>query len=84
MAIHDRTLLLRNLSLQSVSLGVGTKLLSIDYAEAKLRANDLNTKPRRPVVPERIKDIGNGAEKLGLWFSQLTAGQIVSTLQVEF
>ena len=84
LAVHDRTLLLRNLSLQSVGLGVGTKLLSIDYAGGKLRANDLESKPRRPLVPERIKDIGNGSEKLGLWFSQLTAAQIVSTLQVEF
>ena len=39
LAVHDRALLLRALTLQSVAVGVSGRLLSVDYKDATLRAN---------------------------------------------
>lgn len=84
LAVHERARILRPLTLQSIGMGVSGRLLTIDYAQAKVRANETSHKPKRPPVPNRLKDIGSGAEKLGLWFSRLEARQIAVLLRVEF
>lgn len=78
-AVHDRALLMRELSLQSVATGVSTGLLSINYASAQVRAND--TTPKAP--PERLRGHVSGAGKLGHWFARLPPSQVFSLLKVE-
>lgn len=78
LAVHDRALALRLLTLQSVSVGLSTKLLAINYESGDVRAND--AKP--PRQPDRLKTALTGAEKLGKWFARVPANQAFSLLQV--
>lgn len=84
LAIHERARILRTLTLQSIGMGLGSRLLTVNYDHATVRANETNLRPKRPAVPERLKDIGNGAEKLGEWFARLDVRQIAVLLRVEF
>jgi hypothetical protein len=76
-------LTLRRLTLQSIAMGVGGRLLTLDYVAATVRANTPEPTIRKPVLPERIKGF-SGAEKVGYWFSKLGLHQVASTLAVEF
>lgn len=78
-SVHQRALALRELTLQSVAVGVTTGLLRIDYTEATVRANEL----KLPAPPERLKHHIAGAEKLGRWFARLPQNQVFSLMQVE-
>lgn len=78
-AIHERTEKLKRLSLSSLAFGESSGLLTIDYENARVRAND-TTKPK---VPERLQDHTKGAAKLGTWFSTLTPVEIFHALRVE-
>lgn len=78
-AIHDRAIDLRSLTLESLGVGIATKLLHIYYETALVRANDVKV----PNPPERLKFHISGAEKLGRWFSRLPQGQVFSLLEVE-
>jgi hypothetical protein len=78
-AVHDRAVALRDLTLQSVGMGITTKLLNIDYGSALIRSNE--AKP--PAPPERLKFHISSAEKLGRWFARLPQGQVFSILQVD-
>ncbi len=49
LAVHERTLALRHLTLESIASGVTTKLLSVDYDSASVRANEVKV----PATPER-------------------------------
>jgi hypothetical protein len=79
IAIHDRSLALRNLTLQSIACALAAKLIQIDYDTALVRANEI--KP--PPPPERLKFHIASAEKLGRWFSRLPQAQVFALLQVE-
>lgn len=83
LAVHDRALLLRHLTLQSIAVGVSGRLLSVDYENGTVRANTPEQKSKKLVLPERVKHIGPAAEKLGHWFSKLSIGQVTSLLRVE-
>jgi len=83
LAVHERAILLRPLTLQSIAFGITTGLLSLNYERAELRAN-IPEKRKKPVVPQRIKGVSGAAEKLGRWFSRVSFVQIVTALQVEF
>jgi len=78
LAIHDRALAMRLLTLQSIGMGVTTGLLSLNYESASVRAND----EKLPKAPERTKRHIAGAEKLGAWFARVPIGQTFSILQV--
>jgi hypothetical protein len=78
MAVHTRTLAMRRLSLQAMSTGVATGLLSIVYNEARLRANE--ARMRRPT--ERIKPYTAAAEKLGRWMARVPTATAFSLLYV--
>lgn len=79
LAIHPRTLSMRNLTLESIATGVAAKQLHINYGDGSVRSND--SKP--PSLPERLKYHIRGAEKLGLWFARLNQKQVFSLLRVE-
>lgn len=78
-AIHERTVALRGLTLESVAVGVSSQLLSVDYKSAAVRANEI----KLPAPVEGIKIHLSGAERLGRWFSRLPQGQVFRLLQVE-
>jgi hypothetical protein len=84
LAVHDRALALRRLSLQSLAMGVSNRLLTLDYDAATLRANTADDSLRKPQLPERIRGFSNAAEKVGHWFSRLGLHQVASSLAVEF
>jgi hypothetical protein len=79
LAVHDRALAMRELTLQSAATGIASRLLHVDYDTAEVRSND--AKPPNP--PERLKHHVHGAIKLGKWFARLPLGQVFSQLQVE-
>jgi ABC-3C biological conflict system middle component len=84
LAVHERALALRQLTLQSIAMGIDERLLTVDYVSASIRSNTPDTAVRKPILPERIKSFSGAAEKIGYWFSKLGLHQIASTLAVEF
>jgi hypothetical protein len=84
LAIHTRALLLRRLTLRSVGFAINAGIATLNYEAATMRANSLAHKSRRPRVPERLRALSNGAEKVGYWFAKMGLPQIASTLKVEF
>lgn len=79
VAVHDRALAMRALTLESVAAGISAKLLRVDYDTATVRANEV--KP--PAAPDRLKHHVASAEKVGRWFARLPPNQAFSLLQVE-
>lgn len=79
LAIHDRAVALRGLTVASVGAGIATGLLSINYEAGLVRANDAKI----PSSPERLKYHLTGAEKLGQWFARMPASQVFFQLRVE-
>jgi hypothetical protein len=84
IAVHDRALILRGLTLQSLALAVNSGLLTVKYDEATARSNSPDPRLRGPFLPERIKRFSSAADKLGAWFSRAGLAQVASTLRVAF
>jgi hypothetical protein len=84
LALHDRALVLRALSLRSIGFAVNAGLITVNYAEATLRSNEADPKAKKVNLPERIKGFSGAADKLGYWFSKVGLGQVSSTLGVDF
>jgi hypothetical protein len=78
-AIHDRAMAVRGLTLESIGTGVASQLLSINYENALVRANDL----RVPTITEGVRAHFAGADRLGRWFARLPQGQVFKLLQVQ-
>lgn len=78
LALHDRALAMRLFTLESIGTGVASKIVSLDYATATLRANEV----KLPKPPERLKANGPAAEKLGRWIARVPANHAFSILQV--
>jgi hypothetical protein len=83
-AVHERALLLRRLSLQSVGVGVTARLLKVEYETAGLRAYPLELGEKKPVPPERLKAFASAPEKLGYWFYKAGLTQVAAALRVDF
>jgi hypothetical protein len=84
LAVHERALVLRHLTLESVELGVRGGLLSVDYHVATVRANTLVESAAKPRIPERLKSLPACADKIGYWFSTTNINQLATALRVEF
>jgi hypothetical protein len=84
LAVHERALALRELTLESIVMGIRSKLLSLDYNNALLRANSIAKSHSSPALPERLKLIPRCADKVGSWFSRAGLIQVATTLKVEF
>ena len=80
LTIHDRALALRELTVRSLATGAATKLLTIDYHDATARSNAL----KEPRIPERLKPLSAGAEKIGAWCARLSPSQTAAALKVYF
>lgn len=79
LAIHERTRVLRGLTLESLAIAASAGLIHVDYASALVRSNDVEV----PTPPERLKFHVSSAEKLGRWLSRMPPGQVFSLLQVQ-
>jgi hypothetical protein len=84
VAVHERAMLLRTLTLESIGLGIRSKLLSLDYTEATVRANAESGLSTRLPLPERLKALPASADKVGYWFSKAGLNQVANTLKVDF
>jgi len=78
MAVHDRALAMRRLTLEGVSTGISAGLLSVIYDDGQMRANEVSL--RRP--SERIKPYVNAAGKLGRWVARVPAPSVFSLLRI--
>jgi hypothetical protein len=78
IAVHDRTLRMRELTFQSLGIGIASKILHVDYETGRVRANSLSL----PRPPERLKYHVSSAEKLGRWTAHLSPGHVFQLLQV--
>lgn len=78
-AIHERALLLRELTFSSIAAGVHARVLAVDYDSGTLRAFDASL----PTIPDRVSLLFKGANRLGAWCSSLSTTDIFRALQVE-
>lgn len=84
LAVHERALKLRQLTLESLMAAEQSKLVSIDVNQATMRSNELMSGEKAPDLPERIRWLSPACERLGHWFAGLTDQQVARTLNVEF
>jgi hypothetical protein len=80
LAIHDRMLRLRNLSLESIRLALATRLLHLDTAAVI----PLSETQAAAGIPADVRRMMKNAEKLGAWCGLLTMHEIATTLKVRF
>lgn len=80
-AVHERAMVLRDLSLRSVRLGIATGLLTLDPSSGVLWPRSRSTPPASIIAP--IKRLADSGEKLGLWARQLSLPEIVGILKVD-
>lgn len=79
LAIHSRAEAMRPLTVESLQESVRHSLLSLSVSDAKLIA--LST-TRPSGVANSVKPLVDGAEKLGMWYAQLTPFEIATALKV--
>lgn len=80
LAIHDRMIGLRQLSLESIRLAVATRMLQLDAASV------LPLSETRAVagIPLDVRKMMNNSEKLGAWCGVMTMHEIATTLKTRF
>lgn len=82
LTLNDRAAALRVLSLQSLRIAVGARLITVDSAIGV--AHELSRAMPKAGVPEHIRDLARDAEKLGGWCGTLTVLETASALRVRF
>lgn len=80
LAIHDRMLDLRHLSLDSLRIALVTRLLHLHNAHL----TPLSETRASAGISTDVKRLMNNAEKLGGWCGLLTLHEISTTLKVRF
>ena len=81
LSLHDRVASMRHLTMDSICIGVNTRLVTIARDTAKVIPLS-ETTPRG--FADSIKPLLNSAEKLGRWCSDLSIFEISSILKVRF
>lgn len=84
LAVHERALLLRKLTLESLMVAERSRLVRIEPSSATVRSFSPHHELRMPTLPERIRRIAPASEKIGYWFAGLSDQQIAHTLKVGF
>lgn len=84
LAVHDRALALRRLTLESLMVAEQSQLVRIEPSTAIVRSFSPHHELLAPVLPERIRRIAPASEKIGYWFSGLSDQQVAHTLKVRF
>lgn len=80
LAVHERALALRSLTLASISAGSMARLLKVDAQTATIYPLE----PSPPKPPADIIKLGKACEKLGRWCARLSLEQLASTLRIAF
>jgi hypothetical protein len=80
LAIHGRTLALRSLTVGSLRLALGTRLVHLDGATVI----PLSATPAHAGIPQTIRGLMTSSEKLGSWCGVLTLHEIAAILKVRF
>jgi hypothetical protein len=81
LAIQSRAIAWRPLSLESLRMGIHTRLLTVSCAEGRVIPV---TTSSASAVPDSVKPLLFNAEKLGAWCSALTLYEIGTALKVAF
>lgn len=81
LAIHDRSIRLRPLTLQSIKIALGTRLISIQPDGTVIA---LSQTKGASGIPADAKQMMKDAEKMGAWCSPLTLHEIATTLKLRF
>lgn len=82
LSLHSRSLTMRRLTTQSLSLAISSKLIALD-AERGV-AFPLSTTPAKTGIPQSVRSMLSGVEKLGFWCSQVSLHEISIILKVAF
>lgn len=72
---------MKNLTLESIRIAIGSSLISIDYEKALVLP--VSTTEHKS-EPKSITELGKASEKLGYWCSQLTMHEISKIMKVRF
>lgn len=84
LAIHDRALAFRQLTLDSLMVAEQSQLVRIESSTATIRAVSPHHELLAPTLAERIRRIAPASEKIGYWFSGMSDQQVAHTLKVRF
>lgn len=79
LAIHTRTVRLRPLTTKALGIAIGTNLISVQQDALVV---PLSLTPVSSVLAPEVRQMLRDAEKLGVWFSQLTVHEITTILKV--
>ena len=82
LSINDRALVMRELTLHSLSLSIGTGLISLNIKSCMVHA--ISTAYPKTTIPTSILPLLNDANQLGRLCSSLTLMEIASILKVRF
>jgi len=82
LAIHDRALQMRGLTMESLTFAIASNLLLLDLMNGK--AIPLSQTPLRAGIPQSIRPMFDGTKKLGAWCSKLSLYEISIILKVGF
>src|SRR5258708_2073151 len=80
LGIHERVIAFRLLSLESLRMGMATRLLHLN----KALVLPLTQTPATPGISREVRRLQGNAEKLGFWCGQLTLHEIAAALKVRF
>ncbi|SRR6266568_324576 len=81
LAINNRMLTLKNLTLESLRIAIATRLVHLDTYATVI---PLSKTKASAGIPADIRNMMNNAEKLGAWCAPLTIHEIATTLRVRF
>lgn len=81
LSINHRMLALKVLSLESLRIGIATRLIHL-YSDATVIP--LSKTNAITGIPSEIRKMMNNADKLGSWCALLTMHEIATTLKVRF
>jgi hypothetical protein len=80
LAIRDRAIHMRPLSLDSIRIAILSSLIFIDPSNGNVIPISLT--PPKLGIPDSVKGMLNSAEKLGYWCSQISLYEISTILKV--
>lgn len=84
LAIHDRALQLRELTLESLAMGERGRLFTLNLDDASIRAHPLASDVGSVELPDGLKWLAPACERLGYWFAGISDEQVARTLCVDF
>ncbi|WP_157814557.1 three component ABC system middle component [Janthinobacterium sp. 64] len=84
LAIHDRTLEFKELTLESIVLGEQAGLFTLNIDAASIKAVQITGDGPVPPLPKSLKWLIPACEKIGVWFAEISSEQVAKTLCVEF